>query len=475
MSAVEAHGFAGRREITRRMTAPKSATIPLRVGLVAVALVITGCWSIDGDLGVFTEGDTATGSDSTSTGESAGTSVGSSAPGTETAAPTSTDGGDETGESGEVTCPEGHPRLAPLWTVEFDIDPEDDRYLQNSFAALSDGRIAVGAGSFSTFPQSSGVLWVSGDGSVQNWVFSPDDKPGYGAESGVRRAPDDSLVALGFTVEGEAHPMRLTRVPGDGSAVTVVDVDLGHIAWPSDFELVGDSAVVIGRGYEEDEPFVMWVAQVDLASGALEWEVSPPSHDPVLGLEIAAGPNGEIVAAHASTADGAEFKLWRLGDDGSVLWTADLLDPPAKTYELLDVVVTPGEQVVALVQHFYPAKITAHAVGLAEGEVRWETQVAVEDESGSPGFGGALVDPDALVLPVARGPETFYSGDIADPITASLVRLSFTGEVLDDTPLPLTGLTAGFRTLKPARGKCGDLLLLHAHGGDMNRLWSFAP
>ncbi|MDC0670567.1 hypothetical protein [Nannocystis radixulma] len=455
------------------MTTPKSATIPLRVGLVAGALVITGCWSIDGDLGVFTEGDTATGGDGTSTSESAGTSVGSD-PGTGTAAPTSTDGGDENGESGEIVCPEGHPKLAPLWTAEFELDPEEG-YLQDSFAVLSDGRIAVAAGSWSTFPEGSGVLWVGGDGSAQDWAFSPEDRPGYGP-LGVRRAPDDSLVALGFTVEGEAHPMRLTRVPGDGSAVTVVDADLGQMAWPEDFELVGDSAVVIGRGYEEDEPFVMWVAQVDLDSGVLEWEVSPPSVNPVLGLEIATGPNGEIVAAHGTAGGAAEFKLWRLGDDGSVLWTADLLDPPAKTQELLDVVITPDEQVVALVQHYYPAKITLHAVGLAEGEVRWETQVAVEDESGSPGFGGALVDPDALLLPVARGPETFYSGDAADPITASLVRLSFTGEVLDDTPLPLTGLTAGYRTLKPARGKCGDLLLLHAQGGaELNRLWSFAP
>ncbi|MCY1055666.1 hypothetical protein [Nannocystis sp. SCPEA4] len=457
------------------MTTPKSATIPLRVGLVAGALVITGCWSIDGDLGVFTEGDTATGGDGTSTSESAGTSVGSD-PGTGTAAPTSTGSGDENGESGEWTCPEGQPKLAPLWTAHLGFD-SPDHYLHNSFAVLSDGRIAVAAGSFSTFPQGTGVMWVDGDGSSQDWVFSPEDRPGYGS-IGIRRAPDDSLVALGYDFEDEGTLMRLTRVPADGSPVTVVDAELGHMAFLGDFALVGDSAVVIGRGYEEDEPFVMWVAQVDLASGALEWEVSPPSVNPVLGMRVTVGPNGEIVAAHATAGGGgAEFKLWRLGDDGSVLWTADLLDPPAMTYELLDLVVTPGEQVVALVQHYYPAKITAHAVGLVEGEVRWETQIAVEDESGAPGFGGALVDPDALVLPVARGPETFYSGDMADPLTVSLVRLSFAGEILDDTPLSLTDLTAGYHTLMPARGKCGDLLLLHAGlaGPEKYRLWSFAP
>ncbi|WAS91250.1 hypothetical protein [Nannocystis punicea] len=455
---------------------PQSATISLPLGLLAGALVLSGCWSVDGDLGVFTDGtlnssgEGATTDSTASTDDPAGsTSASSAVTVTGTEAPTSTGDGD-----GELLCPEGHPKLAPLWTAQLSVDP-DSQFLENSLVVLSDGRIAVSAGNWDSpdGTTDNGVLWVGQDGITQGWDFGPADRPGYGAID-LRRAPDDSLVALGFAVQGEEHPMRITQIPADGSPVTVVDVDVSHIAWPADFELLGDSMVVIGRGPEEEEPFTMWLARIDLASGALEWETLLPSIHPVSGQHVAVGPNGEIVAARAR---GAEFKVWRIADDGSVLWTADLLDQPVMANELMDLVVTPGEQVVAIEQRYYPSKIIAHAIGLAEGEKRWETLVAFEDDSGSPGFGRALLDPDALLLPLGRGPTPYFKGEFADPLTASLVRLSFSGEVLDDTPLPLTDLPSGWRTFSAARGKCGELLLLHVNGGDPERyrLWSFAP
>ncbi|WP_434425417.1 hypothetical protein [Nannocystis pusilla] len=457
----------------------QSATLLPRLGLFAGALAITGCLNIHGDLGVFTEGDSsgAAGTEGTSTDGATSTSSGADESASDpTVVPTTAADSEE--DPGELLCPDGQPKLSPMWTANLTVDP-DTQFLSDSLVALSDGRIAVGAGNWDNIDATNnGVAWVEWDGSTDGWTFGPDDKPGYNP-LGVRRAADDSVVALGFDIHiltGQ-HLMRLTRIPADGSPATVVDADLGHVAWPAEFEVLGDSVVIIGRGPELDAPpFELWVARVDLATGALEWEVELPSAHPVLGLHVAVGPNGEIVVAHGQAGDIDEFKVWRLGDDGSVVWTSDLLEQPVRNNELIDLVVTPGDQVVAIMQYVWPAEVRAHAVGLAQGEARWDTQVAIEDDSGSPGFGRALVDPDALVLPIGRGPTPYFKGESADPLTVSLVRLGFDGAILEDTPLPLPGLTAGSRRLMPARGKCGDLLLLHVWGGQTaNHLWSFAP
>ncbi|WP_096331590.1 hypothetical protein [Nannocystis exedens] len=464
------------------MTDIKSALILPRLGLVAGALAITGCLDVHGDLGVFTEGgvESSGGADPGASTEGASgdggttTSAGPGEPGDGTAVPTTAADTEE--DPGELLCPDGQPSLSPMWTVQFELDP-DTQFLTNNLVALSDGRIAVGAGNWDGLNTNAGVAWVDWDGGTEGWSFGPGDPQGYDPHA-LRRAADDSLVAFGFTIEGTQHLMRMTRIPADGSPATVVDADLGHAVWPQDFEILGDSALIIGRGPEADmPPFELWVARIDLATGALEWEVELPSVHPVLGLHLAVGPNGEIVAAHGKAGDHDEFKVWRLGDDGSVLWTTDLLEQPVRNNELVDLVVTPGDQVVAIMQYVWPAEVRAHAIGLAQGEARWDTQVAMEDDSGSPGFGRALLDPDALVLPIGRGPTPYFKGESADPLTVSLVRLGFDGAILDDTPLPLPDFTAGSRTLTPARGgKCGDLLLLHANADpSKHRLWSFAP
>ncbi|MCY1014158.1 hypothetical protein OV079_53325 [Nannocystis pusilla] len=296
-----------------------------------------------------------------------------------------------------------------MWSLPISIDLAV-HFLSSSFAMLNDGRIAIGGGrSGSPEGINGGVMWVDWHGEPTGWSFGPDDHPGY-LPVGMRRAADDPLVLLGFDIQDGQHVMRITRVPADGSPATVVDADLGHLAWPNDFELLGDSMVIIGRGIEEEEPFALWVARVDLATGALEWEINPPSVYPIHGLDVAVGPNGEILAGHGEAGEQDEFKVWRLGDDGSVLWTADLLDPPVRSNQLIQLVITPGEQAVAIVQHFEPAEVTAHAIELADGEARWQTQVAIEDASGSPAFSGALVDPDGLSLPIGRGPTPYSRG-----------------------------------------------------------------
>lgn len=450
------------------MTSHESFPIRVRLGLVAGALVLPACLNVQGDLGVFTEGDSsgAAGTEGTSTTTSGGADP--------TVVPTTAADSEE--PPGELQCPENLPHLAPMWSLPISLDLAVN-FLSSSFAMLSDGRIAIGGGRWGG-PEgiNAGVMWVDWHGEPTDWSFGPDDHPGY-LPVGVRRAADDSLVLLGFDIQDGQHVMRITRIPADGSPATVVDADLGHLAWPSDFELLGDSMVIVGRGIEDEEPLALWVARVDLATGVLEWEFNPPSVYPLVGMRVAVGPNGEILAAHGAAGDQDEFKVWRLGDDGSVLWTADLLDPPVRENQLIDLVITPGEQAVAIVQHFSPAEVTAHAIGLADGEARWQTQVAIEDASGSPAFGRALVDPDGLSLPIGRGPTPYFSGEAADPLTASLVRLGFDGATLEDTPLTLPGVTAGDRRLMPARGKCGDLLLLHSNANDQTRLhlWSFAP
>ncbi|MCY0989419.1 hypothetical protein OV203_19925 [Nannocystis sp. ILAH1] len=465
------------------MTSHEFSPIRVRLGLLAGALVISGCLNVHGDLGIFTEG----GSDSSggagtdtvagTSGDGATTTSGGADPSASDPTVVPTTAADTEEAPGELLCPENLPRFDAMWSRHLSLDP-DLHFLQKSFAALSDGRIAVGGGRWGGAEgPNNGVLWVEWHGEQKDWSFGPDDQPGYNP-LGVRRGADDSVVALGFDILDGQHLMRITRVPSDGSPATVVDADLRHVAWPADFEVLGDSVVIIGRGPELDAPpFELWVARVDLATGALEWEVELPSVHPVVGLHVAVGPNGEILAAHGEAGDQDEFKVWRLGDDGSVLWTADLLDPPVRFNELIDLVVTPGEQAVAIVQHVWPAEVTAHAIGLADGEARWHTQVAIEDDSGSPGFGAALVDPDGLSLPIGRGPTPYFKGESADPLTVSLVRLGFDGAILEDTPLTLPDFTAGSRTLMPARGKCGDLLLLHVNGGETakHHLWSFAP
>lgn len=404
---------------------------------------------------------------STSTGTSGEPTTGETTSGPP--APTVT--GDPTEDEGLI-CLEGQPSLAPLWSRTLADPQPDEMLLVRSLGALDSGPLAIPGFTRTAANQSApGVLWLGADGAPIAWTTGPLEATELDV-IGVRVA-GDQVVLLGPRGDGATFGGYVSRFAAGGPELSRAGLTTQQLNWPIDFELRGGRAVVIGTARPTAQ---LWLAEVDVATGAPTWEVPLPASNTPFRRAVAIGPGGEIVAGSAGWPglDGPEYKLWRVDDDGALLWERDLLEPSKGGGELTDLLITPDGQVVAITTEFSPTpRIVMKAVTLADGAPTWTLAVATEDEAGVPVLQHGLVEPDALALVIARGPE-FWDKGTADPLTAALHRVSFTGAVLDVTPLPLTDLELGPPWLAAARGACGDLVLFQANN-QKSWLGSFAP
>ncbi|MDC0670186.1 outer membrane protein assembly factor BamB family protein [Nannocystis radixulma] len=369
--------------------------------------------------------------------------------------------------TGEPGCP-AQPSGTLLWSTVMELE-EDDLFVPNTLAAVSDGRIAFGGTRFSE-DWHDGLLWFGEDGTQQGWTLATKPIKWGLVHANLRVLPDDSLLFMLENHDGDpvedAWP-NLVHFAPDGAELARVDIDDGRIADAYDFELLGDRVVLSGV---EETPAALLVAMADLATGAVIWETELIAS--AMKNRVAVGPGGEIVVGDGRRGPDGYFKVWRLDPaSGAVAWEADLMFPEPDA-ELADLVATPDGRAIAVAfrknEDHTDGSLVAAALALDSGAEQWRTEVAVTTDDGLPFLNRVLVDGDALTLPVTRD-AIFVDG----PPIVEVSRLSFTGALLGTSTLPIPADQIGSFTHVPARGRCGELLLFQ-DGMDW-RLMAFAP
>lgn len=398
------------------------------------------------------EPDDATGAPDDSTG----------APDDSTGAPDDSTGGPPNGAS----CPEGQPHLAPLWATDVPLD--EFFRVWTPLGSLSDGRLVMSA--YDDF--GGQILWYGSDGQPIGGTIALGPEQVAEHNFSVQVDSDDSVVAIG---SDGFDRVFVSRTQPDGPPPAHVELDTSLIASVQEFRLVGDDVVALGIELQE---FVPSIVRADIASGATVWERILPVDEleSSRALSLAVGPGEEIVAAYGHLYDFLPaYKVWRIDSTtGELLWE---IEPPLAGDErgwLADMVVTPDGVVLLVAQHSQPdAYVDVSAWALADGAPLWTTVLAVDDAQGSPQVEQALVLGPDVVLPVGRVVDYFKTIE-PGPVSASLLRLSSSGQILENTPLALPGLAAGVPGFNATLGPCDDLVLFHAREADP-WLFSYAP
>jgi hypothetical protein len=383
------------------------------------------------------------------------------APGDSTGAPDDSTGGPPSGGS----CPEGQPHLAPLWATDVPLD--EFFRIWTPFGSLSDGRLVMSA--YDDF--GGQILWYGSDGQPIGGTIALGPEQIVEHNFSVQVDSDDSVVAIGS--DGFDRTF-VSRTQPDGPPPAHVELDSHLIASVSELRLVGDDLVALGVAQPDFSPGLV---RADIASGATVWERSLPigEVESTLFLELAVGPGQDIVAAYGEFGSMAEYKAWRIdGATGDTLWEVQPPMPDDEQGWLADVIITPDDVVLLVGQHNRPdAHVDVSAFALADGAPLWTEVIAVDDAQGSPMVEQALLLGPDVVLPVGRVVNYFNTYQ-PGPVSASLLRLSSSGQVLEDTPLALPGLMAGTPGFNVAHGPCDGLVLFHAREVDP-WLFSYAP
>lgn len=456
----------------------RSASPHLRLTFTAALVGSLGCNFYE-DL--LTEGDATTGtthagdSDHGSTTGTSASSSGGDAPTSPTtggsvsvtgAASTTDDTTDGDTTTADPNCPMDHAHLEPLWATKATFNG-DLEMLTGPFGSLSDGRIVV-----TTYAETLGKLrWFSGDGEElgSSTAMGPLSLSLFRYRARV--AADDSVIAVGGNAEVQ-NQLFVSRTPPNGpepEPVALADT----LANYADFRVHGNGVVVIGQHPLTARPYLL---RADIATGATTWDrqLGQAGVETERGLALALGSGDDLIAGYGFWSPTAPpvYKVWRVV--GAPLWEANLPTVAQETGWLADLVVAPDGTILAVTQHELPEpRVSVTALASADGAVLWTTEIAITDENGPPMVEEALVLGDALVIPIGRVPDYFNHFE-PGPLAAELVRLSFTGDVLEAAPLPLGGLTLGDPWFNVARGPCDTLLLFHA---DAARPWlyAFAP
>jgi outer membrane protein assembly factor BamB len=412
--------------------------------------------------------ETAAGDPSGSSTDGSIGSTGTTDPPDPTGVPTS---GDPT-TGAPIACLEGQASLTPLWSANIPQSNDPEVFAGRWLDVLGDGRIVVEGRTHLGKRAAPGVFLLPPQGAPAVWNHGPlADVLIYNVVA-ARVAADDTIVLVGsYSTETTKTPF-LARFGADGTELARLDIQTANLNDPEDFELRGDALVVTGFRTPDHRH---WLARVDL-TGAVAWEVELPGKDIETPRHLALGPAGELVVGHGLWPNDGdpEYKVWRVGPDGQLVWERDLVAPTNNDNVLTDLVVTPDGTVVSVTTAIAPnGKVALDALALSDGADLWKLDVAVADDFGDPYVRGVLVDPDALTLPIAMSPDYFEDGT-ADPLAVFVHRVSFTGEHLGAAQLDLPGVNGLFPSFAPARGACGELLLFQE---DPETPWlaAFAP
>jgi hypothetical protein len=371
-----------------------------------------------------------------------------------------------TGEpDGVFTCPEGQPHLAPMWATDVPLD--QFFRVWTPIGGLSDGRLVM-----SGYDDLGGqILWFDGDGQMVGGTIALGPNEIVEHNFSVQVASDDSVVAIGS--DGFDRTFVSRTLP-DGVAPGHVELDSHAIASVSEFRLVSDDVVALGVTHEDFSPRLV---RADIASGATVWERSLPIGEvwSTGALKLAVGPGEEVVAAYGDFSAKTGYKAWRVDNaTGQTLWEIAPPMPEDDQGWLADVIVTADGVVLLVGQHNRPeAYVDVSAWGLTDGAPLWSTVIAVDDAQGSPMVEQALIFGADVLLPVGRVTNYFNTYE-PGPVSASLVRLSSSGQVLANEPLALPGLASGTPGFKGVIDPCDGLVLFHAREADP-WLFSFAP
>lgn len=425
------------------------------------------------------------GAETLSTGEAPGSSGPESAGLTEASSddtPTSappaaeTSSADPSSSAGESSstgpgdgCDGAAPSLTPVWTLEPDLAVQGTTVsLSASLALASDGRLAVGA----TVTAEQGlevapaVLWVAPEGAVLGLEIGAKRELWSLETRALQLDGDDTAVLVGDQLDVDQHGVWIARFAAGGPELGHVVSPLAHLQQPVDLVLT-DAAVIVGYERETLAPFV---ASVDPDSGAVHWEQALPAAATIAGRFIVAGPSGDVLVAYGTQEQLSVFRL----DAATGMATWGVHVPALPSGAAGGLLLTADGQVVALQMGMGQApRVGLISVAVDDGALLWELEVAVPDDAGDPRAGGIVDDAAGLAVLIGRGPNLSTTGT-ADPLSAALHRVSSTGSLVEVAPLTLGGLTKGDPLLRPLRGACGQLFVLH---GLANIPWlgAFAP
>ncbi len=151
-------------------------------------------------------------------------------------------------------------------------------------------------------------------------------------------------------------------------------------------------------------------------------------------LKLAVGPGEEIVAAYGDFSAKTGYKAWRIDNaTGQTLWEITPPMPDDEQGWLADVIVTPDEVVLLVEQHNRPeAHVDVSAWGLTDGAPLWRHGRRRRRRAGL-ADGRAGADPRRRRAAPGRSRDQLFAIRYEPgPVSASLVRLSSSGQVLGE-------------------------------------------
>lgn len=431
------------------------------------AAAFVGLWVVPG-CGPALPGDEATGTTAVETTGAAPTSVVPTSEGTSDGTSEETTDGTSDGSSGEPgpICPEGHASMALQWGLEIPV-PDGFELFQVTpgLVRLPDGRIAVAVDGLKGADEwQVGVQFVSALGELQERVMAT-APPAFEVNLGEAMVRDDGrLVLVGARREVGAEVGWVGLLSEDGTAVELHDLAEPALNTPRAVVDVDDTTMILAV---DRVSLTVWVGAIEAETGATPWATQLPGG--LAQVDMAAGPGGEVVVVRGSWDGGpsSELRAWRFTSAGEILWDRTFTPTDPGLGVMGGLTITPDGQVVVLEVWPELGAVFATSLRVVDGAMNWRTKVAASDANGSPRAGGALAAADGTHVIIGQNDE-FESL----PVTGTVRPLSPGGVLGPVISLDLQQ-RFGSTVLTPARGPCGEMLVLQLETPGW--LGSFAP